>query len=264
MAALAVLSTAVAILVPAALLSLWRRKRARVAIGVGATPDTSVPEALHTLARGPRGQRTLAARALAEIVSGEVQVLEEILDEARGAHPEFGGGRVNDGRTVLGVVLDDLAGADDCAEAAAELLLQMTHYDTEWDDTDEWNELAMAAVAYLRDEEAAEAKLTRALAEQGKSADGVGTAVASKAAVLRRRLRGERNAAAPEDGADSFRAPAAPGMLSMNTRAFCPVCLTRGPNMVRCPQCCNVGYCSTAHLREDAKRHRAWCYSLRH
>eukprot|EP00933_Yihiella_yeosuensis_P068390 TRINITY_DN7396_c1_g1_i1.p1 TRINITY_DN7396_c1_g1~~TRINITY_DN7396_c1_g1_i1.p1 ORF type:complete len:260 (+),score=58.31 TRINITY_DN7396_c1_g1_i1:103-882(+) len=229
---------------------LWRRRRQDS--NASSLPDTSVPEALHTLARGePRSLRAAAARAIAAIMNGEVQVLEEVLDEEEGKHPEFGG-RLPDGRGVLGVVLDDLAsgGGSECEqEAFADLLLQCTYFDSEWDETDEWNELALRAVSYLQKTLKAEARV--AAAEKNCSGPA-----AIKASVLRRRLQGDRKTTigASEDG-DT------PGMLSMNTRVTCPVCMTMKPDMLRCPRCRNVGYCCAEHMRQDAERHSCWCFA---
>lgn len=240
--------TVVVITASVAVLSWLRRRNA--ARGAAELPDISVPEALHTLARGPRPRRALAARALTEILCGEVQVLEEVLDEAKGAHPEFGGLR-SDGRSILSVVLDDLLVKDSFSEAFVDLLLQCTAYDKEWDEADEWNQLVVSAASYLRDQEAAAVRLAKAEVLHR------GGVVAAKAALLRKRLQGERTAAA-----DLSEKLAAPGMLSMNTRAYCPVCLTMCPEMVRCPTCRNVGYCSHMHMQEDVRRHGAWCFPV--
>mmetsp|Transcript_81876 Transcript_81876/g.213587 ORF Transcript_81876/g.213587 Transcript_81876/m.213587 type:complete len:274 (+) Transcript_81876:60-881(+) len=216
----------------------------------GSLPDTSVPEALHTMLHGPRLSRARAARALTEILSGEVQVLEEVLDEARGTHSEFGGGRRSDGHTLLTLALEDLAQGDADAEAFADFLLQCTNYDAEWDESDEWNQMALSAVKFLREREGAEARLVQAVQALA------GGPLGAKASVLHRRMKGER-VASPELGESSD----TPGMLSMNTRAYCPVCLKMCQEMVRCPRCRNVGYCTTEHMAEDAGRHRAWCFS---
>lgn len=244
--------TGVAIVVSSALLLTWWRRRARGEFA-SSLPDTSVPEALHTLLHGSRVWRARAARALTEILSGEVQVLEEILDEARGVHPEFGGGKRADGCTILGVALNDLAVVDADAEAFADLLLQCTCYDTEWDESDEWNQMTLEALKFLRDNERADRRLEVALKYQG------GTRVGAKIVTLRNRLNGER---VPMDDGQTDDVPGGtPGMLSMNTRVYCPVCLTMCPTMVRCPQCRNVGYCSEKHLSEDAPRHCSWCFA---
>lgn len=191
---------------------------------------------------------------MTEILNGEVQVLEEVLDEAREKHPEYGIRR-EDGRTVLSMVIDGLAergaAANDAeAEAFVDLLLQCSFFDPEWDETDEWNEMALEAVAHLRDVEGAEERLARAEKLHA------GGAVGSKVAVLRQRLRGDRVAKAAPAG-ESL---ATPGMLSMNTRVSCPVCMSMKEEPVRCPRCRNVGYCCIDHLRVDAKRHGAWCF----
>ncbi|CAE7707202.1 unnamed protein product, partial [Symbiodinium pilosum] len=135
---------------------------------VESLPDISVPEALYALARAPcRTKRAACARALTSIVAGEVQVLEEILDESQGKHPEFGG-VLPDGRGVLSVVLEDLAcHTVDDTEAFADLLLQCTDFDANWDDSDEWNTLTLQAVDYLRQDLKAEAFIL--VAESSKS-----------------------------------------------------------------------------------------------
>jgi len=250
-----VCTTAVVVATSIAAYLWWRRRHAEgegLEGGGGGgnactAPDISVPEALHTLAHGPRDRRALAARALTEILCGEVQVLEEVLDEAKGKHPEYGRRR-SDGRSILGEVLHSLREVDMYTEAFLDFLLQCTFFDQEWDETDEWNELALEAATYLRDEEAAEQQLKAA--EAAPHVPGI----RAKLDALRRRLAGERGAAATLS-----EALAAPGMLSMNTRVFCPVSGNMKAQMVRCPRCNNVGYCTQAHLEEDAARHSYWC-----
>ncbi|CAE7401107.1 unnamed protein product [Symbiodinium natans] len=154
------------------------------------------------------------------------------------------------------VVLDDLGchkGLAKDTEAFADLLLQCTAFDAEWDDTDEWNALTLQAVAYLRQDLKAEAFV--ASAESNTFA-----AVRKKASVLRRRLGGER-AAGPTAGSLEEEGICMPGVLSMNTRVQCPVCMVMQQELLRCPQCRNVGYCSMQHLQEDAPRHSVWCSS---
>ncbi|CAJ1427659.1 unnamed protein product [Effrenium voratum] len=147
------------------------------------------------------------------------------------------------------VVLDDFAADTEPneTEAFADLLLQCTAFDASWDETDEWNEFTLSAVHHLQ-ELKAEERISRA--EAGNS-----SSVRAKAATLRRRLAGERGCAAPKgpDPAD------VPMMLSMNTRVQCPVCMTMQPDLLRCPTCRNVGYCSAEHLQADAGRHKFWC-----
>ncbi|CAJ1427657.1 unnamed protein product [Effrenium voratum] len=159
------------------------------------------------------------------------------------------GGLLPDGRGVLAVVLDDFAADTEPneTEAFADLLLQCTAFDASWDETDEWNEFTLSAVHHLQ-ELKAEERISRA--EAGNS-----SSVRAKAATLRRRLAGERGCAAPKgpDPAD------VPMMLSMNTRVQCPVCMTMQPDLLRCPTCRNVGYCSAEHLQADAGRHKFWC-----
>lgn len=241
--ALVGLATAVAVY------AWWKRRQAATSseTKVCSAPDISVPEALHTLVHGPRDRAALAARALTDILCGEVQVLEEVLDEAKGKHLEYGRRR-SDGRSIFAVALHALLQEDELAEAFIDFLLQCTYFDKEWDETDEWNELALETVAYLRDTEAADAKLEEVLTVQQ---DGL---VRVKSIALRKRLAGERLDAPPlsED-------IVGPGMLSMNTRVCCPVCLTMAPEMVRCQHCNNVSYFTQAHLEEDAARHGFWC-----
>mmetsp|Transcript_32392 Transcript_32392/g.60993 ORF Transcript_32392/g.60993 Transcript_32392/m.60993 type:complete len:257 (+) Transcript_32392:27-797(+) len=216
-----------------------------------ALPDISVPEALYAMARARnRRIRAACARALTGIMSGEVQVLEEILDESKGRHPEFGG-HLPGGRGVLSVVLEDLSCNEDCAEdteAFADLLLQCTAFDVNWDETDEWNQLTLQAMEYLRKDLKAEQFLL--VAERSNSA-----AVSRKVSVLRRRLGGQWTADAPPGSENSD----VPGMLSMNTRVQCPVCMTMQADLLRCPTCRNVGYCCAQHLQDDGVRHRYWC-----
>lgn len=262
------LGTAAAVAVASAWLLHWWHTRRRSGENQE-VPDISIPEALHTLAHGPPESRVLASRALTGVLSGEAQVLEEVLDEASGQHPEFGGKRA-DGRSILGVVLDDLnagvasgtrKGQID-AEFLIDFLLQCTDWDSEWDETDEWNSMVLRAVAMLRNDEGAEAHLAEAEAQLPNiQVDGPSpcSATAAKIAVLRRRLGGEREVQA----ADPREEPGvSPGMLSMNTRVQCSVCNVMRPDFVRCPRCRNVGYCTGEHLKEDALRHSAWCFEL--
>eukprot|EP00927_Polykrikos_kofoidii_P062864 TRINITY_DN57658_c0_g1_i1.p1 TRINITY_DN57658_c0_g1~~TRINITY_DN57658_c0_g1_i1.p1 ORF type:complete len:274 (-),score=55.45 TRINITY_DN57658_c0_g1_i1:36-857(-) len=231
---------------------LWWRRRRRAAV----CPDISIPEALHVLSHGSFSKRVLAARGLVGILNGEVQVLEELLDEASNVHPEYGGGRRNDGRCLLRVVLDDLSSEVRAldAEAFADLLLQCTAFDVEWDETDEWNEMTQRAVGSLRAVEGADALLAKAEVRHA------GSPIAEKASVLRRRLSGDRAAAVTVVPGTTELPRPAPGVLSMNTRVQCAVCFQMGSDLMRCPQCQNVGYCSHGHLGEDLARHAAWCF----
>ena len=101
-------------------------------------PSISVPEALHVLLHGPAGKRAMAARALSSIIFGEVTVLEDLLDDIDGKHPEFGVPRT-DGRTLRDVLVADLS------PAVRELIELATRNDDQWPDDDEWNVLAKTA-----------------------------------------------------------------------------------------------------------------------
>lgn len=216
-------------------------------------PDISVPEALLALALGePKSKRAQAARALTAILDGEFQVLEEVLDEAAGAHPEYGrSGRSADGRGVLGVVLDDLIGpSEQDSEAFADFLLQCTSYDPQWQADDEWNEFTQRAVRFLADKENAGLRLTAAQCQATR-----GGRLAVKLQALQQRIAGER-LPSPEH-ADSGEVP---GMLSMNTRVQCASCMQMRPDLLRCTRCRNVAYCSAQHMRDDVARHSEWCF----
>ncbi|CAL1156029.1 unnamed protein product [Cladocopium goreaui] len=225
---------------------LWLKRRSTV------LPDVSVPEATMAFGRGKeRFKRAACARALCSIINGEVQVLEEVLDESQGKHPEFGG-VLPDGRGLLSVTLDDLAATGPASEteAFADLLLACTAFDAAWDETDEWNALTMKVVKHLKDDLHA---LDRIAVLERQAAGSV----LQKAAVLRQRLHGDRTMK-PEslEGSECLDVPM---MLSMNTRVQCPVCMTMRTDLVRCPTCRNVGYCSARHLQADVDRHQFWC-----
>lgn len=243
-----------------------------------------MPEALRCLSYGLRPeQQAEAARALVGILGGEAQVLEELLDEVANVHPDYGGG-LRAGCSLLGVGLRTLAkGVEtkdtkdaepsassslcrDCRpsaaveEAWADLLLACTGFDPEWDETDDWNEQTIRAVNYLRNEEKAESFLTAARSRLARETESSSSYVAlvAKVDVLQRRLGGERTAPAPEDADEPARHT--PGMLSMNTRVCCAVCMSQNEKMVRCTRCRNVAYCCFEHLSADAKRHIIWCF----
>ncbi|KAJ8600427.1 hypothetical protein CTAYLR_001481 [Chrysophaeum taylorii] len=226
----------VAVAATAAAAAVWavRWRRRRVAA-------LSVPEALHVLTHSASAElRGLAARALCAILFGEVAVLEELLDEVRRTHPEFGAPR-SDGRHLLDVAIDDMANG---SQDAAMLLLAATETDPEWDDRDEWNKLTAEAAALV---DADRLPITGGLAQA--------------AAVLVAR---KRNARAPTPRGLSLHDACAPriaripDVLPFNTRVACAEC---GASLLatRCPACNNVGYCCESHATKDAARHALWC-----
>jgi len=242
--------TAGVLAVTIGLLMRWRRQGRFC----GNMPDISVPEALHTLAHGTPCKCAQAARALTGVLFGDVQILEEVLDEARGVHPEFGCRR-SDGKTIFTAVLNGLTQTHvtddnyDDVEAFADFLLQCIAYDPEWDDSDEWNQLTVKVVEYLTHSENACVLLEEAKERHKKKPIGF------KMTILHRRLQGDKTAF---DEAKTH--PSTPGLLSMNTRVQCPVCLQMQAKMVLCPQCCNVAYCSKEHQDADSSRHHEWCF----
>mmetsp|Transcript_63806 Transcript_63806/g.138741 ORF Transcript_63806/g.138741 Transcript_63806/m.138741 type:complete len:255 (-) Transcript_63806:166-930(-) len=223
----------------------WQRKRRSFVRDE--LPDISIPEALYAMLHGPKEHRAQAARALSEVLSGEVQALEEVLDEAAGVHPQYGGGKRGDGHCLLSLALESLNQEDDIAEAMIDFLLQITAYDIEWDDQDEWNQTALRAIGVLWDLGAVK------FLERG----GGNAHIKGKTTILLRRLKGER---LPTPEPREYDLDEKPCMLSMNTRVYCPQCLTMQLDMVRCPQCKNVGYCCKEHMLEDRERHSFWCF----
>jgi len=245
-------------------------------------PDISIPEGLHTLARGPRELKIAAAGALCELVNGEVQVLEEILDEAKFVHVPAPA----DGRNIFAVVTDEfLQGPFDGAEVLATFIERCTAYDTEWDDEDEWNAQVLQVHEFLKDSPGAVSGLARAKAKQsGAAASLLGTvllrlqgdkkavaeAVAEAVAVplsgrlfspllwLLQRLGLRRSQSHIETTL-----PAPPEVMSVNTRVQCAVCQEYTKTPVVCIKCKDANYCSEEHLKSDAKRHGTWCFEPR-
>ena len=89
-------------------------------------PQCSVPEILHALAHGDKTVRALAGRALRSIIFGEVDVLEDLLDDVAGKHADDFGKKREDGRTLLDIAVEDASNGD--ADALA-LLLAVTELD---------------------------------------------------------------------------------------------------------------------------------------
>mgnify|MGYP003301926177 CR=1 FL=1 len=106
-------------------------------------PPCSVPEILHALAHGDCTVRALAGRALRSIIFGEVDVLEDLLDDVAGKHADDFGKKREDGRTLLDIAVEDASNGD--ADAIT-LLLAVTELDDAWDVAeDEWNLLVQRA-----------------------------------------------------------------------------------------------------------------------
>ncbi|CAH0366567.1 unnamed protein product [Pelagomonas calceolata] len=106
-------------------------------------PQCSVPEILHALAHGDSTVRALAGRALRSIIFGEVDVLEDLLDDVAGKHADDFGKKREDGRTLLDIAVEDASNGD--ADAIS-LLLAVTELDDAWDVAeDEWNLLVQRA-----------------------------------------------------------------------------------------------------------------------
>ena len=92
---------------------------------------------------GDKTVRALAGRALRSIIFGEVDVLEDLLDDVAGKHADDFGKKREDGRTLLDIAVEDASNGD--ADALA-LLLSITELDDAWDVAeDEWNLLVQHA-----------------------------------------------------------------------------------------------------------------------
>jgi len=247
-----------------------------------AYPDISIPEGLHTLAHGPRKLKVAAAGALCEIVNGEVQVLEEILDEAKCVHVPVPA----DGRNIFTVLIDELSlGAFAGAEVLATFIERCTAYDTAWDDEDEWNQQVLQVHEFLKECPGAVSGLARAKAKQyGAAASLLGTvllrlqgdrkavaeAVAEAVAVpLWRRLFSlllwllQRLGLGRSPSHIETTLPAPPEVMSVNTRVQCAVSGKYTTKPVVCPKCKDANYCSEEHLKSDAVRHGTWCFEPR-
>lgn len=226
--------------------------------------DLSIPEALNTLVFGPRDAKALAARALADLVYGEVQVLEEVLDEAQGVHVAL----PSDGRHIFMVLADALSAERfEDAEAIALFLERCTAYDCEFNDEDEWNQQVLKLHALLKESPGFVASLARAKLKQ------VGACSIFLEKVLDR-LASDKTAqmVIVDDLSRSRgfgcacrrpRSACAPKLIFVNTRVQCAVCkepLHELDTPVRCPGCRCTSYCSKEHLDEDVIRHAAWCF----
>ena len=91
-------------------------------------PQCSVLEILHALAHGDKTVRALAGRALRSIIFGEVDVLEDLLDDVMQALRPLRKKR-EDGRTLLDIAVEDASNGD--ADAVS-LLLAITELDERW------------------------------------------------------------------------------------------------------------------------------------
>ena len=213
-------------------------KRSRVSV-----PQCSVPEILHALAHGDSTVRALAGRALRSIIFGEVDVLEDLLDDVAGKHADDFGKKREDGRTLLDIAVEDASNGD--ADAVS-LLLAITELDEAWDvDEDEWNLLVQRARGEVK--RAARGRL------QARPSDGsVGLA------CLVARLDAPAAKIATPTGFRAEDDTLVPEPLSFNTRARCAVCGV-GCSERRCARCRNVTYCCDAHRDADAQRHGYWC-----
>jgi len=231
--------------------SLLGRKRQRLAGSSGSSTsyqDISVPEALYTLLMALH-LKVAAAGALGDLVYGEVQVLEEILDQAQGTHVPI----PSDGRNLFTVLTEELSsGPFDGDEAIAMLFERCTAYDLEWDDEDEWNEQVMKVQDFLKKSSGSIAGLSEAKTKHSGN-------TAALLGVVLQRLAGDKKAQAKT----VYSPPTVPEVLSMNTRMFCAVCNKPLPNPVVCPKCKNTCYFSEEHLQEDAARHSMWCFEPR-
>lgn len=241
-------------------------------------PDISIPEGLHTLAHGPRKLKIAAAGALCELVNGEVQVLEEILDEAKFVHVPVPA----DGRNIFTVLTDELLhGHFDGAEVLATFIERCTAYDSEWDDEDEWNQQVLQVHEFLKSSAGAVSGLARAKSKQsGAAASLLGTvllrlqgdkkafaeAVSEAVAVpLWRRLFSpllwllRRLGLCRSHSHIESTLPAPPEVMSVNTRVQCAVCEKYTQKPVVCPKCKDANYFSEECMKRDAERHGTWC-----
>ena len=209
-------------------------------------PQCSVPEILHALAHGDKTVRALAGRALRSIIFGEVDVLEDLLDDVAGKHADDFGKKREDGRTLLDIAVEDAANGD--ADAIS-LLLAVTELDDAWDVAeDEWNLLVQRARGEVK--RAAHGKLRPSQGGFGREALGL--------ACLLQRLDAPAAKIATPNGFRAEDDTLVPEPLSFNTRARCAVCGV-GCSERRCARCRNVTYCCDAHRDADAARHGYWC-----
>ena len=153
--------------------------------------------------------RALAGRALRSIIFGEVDVLEDLLDEVAGKHSDDFGQRRTDGRTLLDIAVEDAANGD--ADAIS-LLLSITELDDAWDVAeDEWNLLVQRARGEVK--KAAHGKL------QARPSEG-----SPGLACLAARLDAPAAKIATPAGFRAEDDTLVPEPLSFNTRARCAVC----------------------------------------
>ena len=231
---------AVATLIAVALALGYRAYTKKNAVRV---PQCSVPEILHALAHGDKTVRALAGRALRSIIFGEVDVLEDLLDDVAGKHADDFGRRRTDGRTLLDIAVEDASNGD--ADAVS-LLLAITELDDAWDVAeDEWNLLVQRARSEVK-----RAARGRLQARPSEGSPGL--------ACLAARLDAPAAKIATPAGFRAEDDTLVPEPLSFNTRARCAVCGV-GCSERRCARCRNVTYCCDAHRDADAARHGYWC-----
>lgn len=211
----------------------------------------SIPEALHALTHGDEVRRSLAAVALCSILYGEVTVLEELLDEVKRKHGEFGRARA-DKRSLLDVAVEDAVVRG--SRSAEMLLLAITERDERWDDDDEWNSLTADTLKLLL---SATPRLERRRDEP-------------QIAALLARIAGTADTKTPpgfslHDEQHAPRLLTVPDVLPFNTRVMCAECgkaLLKEKEQIRCRCCNNVAYCSRDHALVDAQRHAFWCRGI--
>ena len=231
---------AVATIIAVALALAYHKISQRHRVSV---PQCSVPEILHALAHGDKTVRALAGRALRSIIFGEVDVLEDLLDDVAGKHADDFGRKRTDGRTLLDIAVEDASNGD--ADAIS-LLLAITELDDAWDvDEDEWNLLVQRARGEVK--RAARGRLR-------EPSEGASLGLACLAV----RLDAPAAKIATPNGFRAEDDTLVPEPLSFNTRARCAVCGV-GCSERRCARCRNVTYCCDAHRDADAARHGYWC-----
>jgi hypothetical protein len=220
-------------------------------------PQCSVPEILHALAHGDETVRALAGRALRSVMFGEVDVLEDLLDDVAGKHAQDFGRRRADGRTLLDIAVGDAAAGD--ADALS-LLLAVTELDDNWDvEEDEWNVLVIRARAAVGAVKTQARTRDRMLGSQARKGVDAAPGLARAAACLARRLEDPTLKLATPPGFRQEDDTLVPEPLSFNTRARCAVCGKGVGAEFRCGRCRNVTYCCAAHRALDATRHGYWC-----
>eukprot|EP00397_Hematodinium_sp_SG-2012_P040371 GEMP01044218.1.p1 GENE.GEMP01044218.1~~GEMP01044218.1.p1 ORF type:complete len:233 (+),score=40.57 GEMP01044218.1:828-1526(+) len=207
----------------------------------------SVPEILGVLGRGPLALKAVALRPLLPILEGEVDMLQEIIDEAHGVH-----NKIAPEGNLFDVLLRDLAESElhIFSQEIVVFFLICTRYDSSWDESDQWNALVLEIIALLRSKHSEQVE--RCIA-RGIPLEPVRERIQTQS----QKDVTQREMPPVEFGDQQV------DLLSFNTRVECADCGKLLSSLVCTAVACSCGnalYCGAEHKRKDKARHQRWCY----